>query len=99
MSNFLINCSHSFSLIKSNSLLNKINVSSSDKDPSEICKKWINSFVPFLAALYAICTGTETEALLIWEINPNFSSVGNRFVTKYISLTNSKLLIQEFNFL
>lgn len=80
MSNFSINCSLSFLVIKFNSLLNKSKVSSSDKEPNEICKKWINSFVPFLAAPSAIFTGTETEALLICEINPNFSSEGNLFV-------------------
>lgn len=82
VSNFSINCSHSFSLKKSSSLLNKIKVSSSDKEPNEICKKWINSFVHFLAAPSAILTGTETEALRIWEVIPNFSSEGNCFVAK-----------------
>jgi hypothetical protein len=81
------------------SLLSRISVSNSVNEPSEMCKKWMNSFLPFRAAPSAILTGTETADLLICDTNPNRSSTGNELVTPYKTLTISKLLIQEFNFL
>ena len=82
----------------SSSADNRISVSNSLREPEAMYKKCKNSFLDFLAAPSAMLHGTETPALLIWDIIPYFSSAGNDFVTKYNSLTREKLSFQTFKF-
>lgn len=97
ISNFSISKIDSSLEMNSSSEPSKMSVSNSVRDPKEMCKKCINSFFPFRAAPSAMLTGIDTDALLICETSPNFSSAGKSLVTRYISFTNSKLFIQQFN--
>ena len=49
----------------------------------------MNSLVFFRAAPSAIFDGIDIAALLIWLVRPNSSDLGNVFVSKYSSVTNS----------
>jgi len=53
-------------------------VSNSANDPNAMLRKFINSFEDFRPAPSAILQGKETAALLIWDVNLNFSSDGKR---------------------
>lgn len=66
--------------INPKSQLNRIKVSSSVNEPNEMYRNCMNSFLPFLADPSAMLTGTETAALRIYDVNPNFSSAGKVFV-------------------
>lgn len=61
-----------------------------------MCKKCLNSFLPFLPAPSAIFDGTETADRRICDVNPYISSLGKLAVALYMSVTNSMLLIQIF---
>jgi len=56
----------------------------------------IYSFVEFLAAPSAMLEGIDTAALLICEINPNFSSEGNLELNLYVETTKSIDFCQTF---
>jgi hypothetical protein len=96
---FSNNSEQSGSLIYDNSFDNSNNVSNSDTEPSAMLRKLTNSLSDFLAAPSAIFTGTDTAALLSYDVRPNFSSDGNKSVTVYTSFTKSKLYFQASKFL
>ena len=57
-------------------------VSTSLAEPCDIDRKFINSFVDFLAAPSAMFAAIETDARLIYDVKPNFSSPGNFSVAR-----------------
>jgi hypothetical protein len=66
---------------KFKSQLIRMSVSSSVKEPSGTCKKWINSFSHFRAAPSVMLTGTGTPARLFCVTKPNRSSGGKELIT------------------
>lgn len=63
--------------IKPNSLVLISCVSTSKSEPIAISRKRLNSTSLFLVHPLAILEGTETAALVIWLLKPNFSAEGD----------------------
>lgn len=73
--------SYSVLLIYSNFMLSSRRYSVSASEPIAIFKNCLNSFLFLLADPSTILVGTEIAALLIWDVSPYNSSLGNCFVT------------------
>ena len=69
----------------------------SAQEPRAIDKKLVNSLSVLRSNPSAIFEPIETAARLIWEVNPNSSSLGNRFVKIYMSFVNFLAICQTGN--
>lgn len=90
--------SNSSGVMKSSSLDSRSNVSNSLAEPKAMYKNCWSSLSERLADPSAILTGTEVQALLICEVKPNLSSIGNLEVSRYIFLTSAKLCFHTSRF-
>ena len=69
----------------------------SEEEPRAIDKKLVNSLSDLLSNPSAIFDIIETDALLIWEVNPYNSSLGNLLVKLYILFVNLRASFQTGN--
>ncbi|KEO75897.1 hypothetical protein EL17_23060 [Anditalea andensis] len=99
ISSFSIKTSECDNALNYNPVLERISESNAVIALRVMRKKRINSLLFFLEGPAAIYKGTHTAALLICETNSNLTLGGNLSFTKYISFTNSKLLIQGISLL